>query len=312
VALVSMAKLLDDARLNHYAVCYCESWNLESFVAVAEAAEALNAPVITGFNGGFLSHPKRSEPEKLTYYAALALPLRHSGIRVAFLLNETDDLRQIERGLELGFNAVMVDNERLEERTYVALVKQVVKVAHSVGAAVEGAIGLLADGAGHIKANATSPSEAKQFVESTGVDALGVSVGNVHILTEGKAPIHLDVLEAIHEAVSVPLVLHGGTGIPLERVDDYVRRGVAKINFGTGLKQAYLEAVRSKLAEYRHPMSPHPFLGMGGEEDVLVAGRDAVKRKVKELIELCGSAGQARRQDVHETGASGEPTALRV
>jgi ketose-bisphosphate aldolase len=297
MALVSMAKLLHDARLNHYAVCYCESWNLESFVAVAEAAEELRAPIIAGFNGGFLCHPRRSKPENLAYYAGLGLPLRHSATPAAFLLNETDDLRQIESGLELGFNAIMVDNERLGESAYAALVKQVVEMAHRAGATVEAAVGLLADGSGHIKAAATSPAEAKQFVEATGIDALGVSVGNVHILTDGKAPIHLDALAAIHDCVPVPLVLHGGTSIPLERIEEYVRRGVAKINFGTGVKQAYLEAVRTKLAEYRHPMSPHAFLGIGGEEDVLAAGRDAVKRKVKELIKLCGGVGRAFRSD---------------
>ena len=310
--LVSMARLLDEARLNRYAVCYCESWNLESFVAVAEAAEELGSPIITGFNGGFLRHPTRSKPEDLAYYAGLGLSLRHSPIRAAFLLNETDDFGQIERGLELGFNAVMVDNERLEKSAYTALVKEVVEMAHRAGATVEAAIGLLADGAGHIKAEATSAADAKQFVESTGVDALGVSVGNVHILTEGKAPIHLDALEAIHDCVTVPLVLHGGTGIPLEAIDRYVRRGVAKINFGTGLKQAYLEAVRSALAKYRQPMSPHPFLGIGGEEDILRAGRDAVKQKVKELIQMCGAAGRARQPNAQETTASCESRALRA
>lgn len=295
MALVSMTALLAEARSNGYAVCYCESWNLESFVAVAEAAEELGAPIVTGFNGGFLGHPKRSKPEDVAYYAGLGAALRHSGVRAAFLLNETDDFAQIERALELGFNAVMVDNERLEKAAYASLVKKVVALAHRAGAAVEAATGLLADGAGHVSAEVTSPAEAKHFVESTGIDALGVSVGNVHILTEGKASIELEALEAIRDCVAVPLVLHGGTGIPLERIDDYVRRGVAKINFGTGLKQAYLEAVRSKLAQYRRPMSPHPFLGMGGEEDILMAGRQAVKRKVKELVTLCGSAGRARQ-----------------
>jgi fructose/tagatose bisphosphate aldolase len=76
-------------------------------------------------------------------------------------------------------------------------------------------------------------------------------------------------------------------------VQDYVRRGVAKINFGTTLKQVYLEAVRQKLAAYQRPMSPHPFVGGGGPQDILVAGREAVKQKVKELVTLCGSAGKA-------------------
>jgi fructose/tagatose bisphosphate aldolase len=93
--------------------------------------------------------------------------------------------------------------------------------------------------------------------------------------------------------VKIPLVLHGGTGIPLESAQDCIRLGVAKVNYGTVLKQAYLEAIREKLAAYRVPMSPHPFLGMGGKEDILVAGFEAVKLTVKELLQAFGSAGKA-------------------
>ena len=160
---------------------------------------------------------------------------------------------------------------------------------------MEAAAGRLADGAGHLSPETTSPSEAQRLVEETGIDALSVAVGNVHILTEGKAAIDLEALARIRDRVKVPLVLHGGTGIPMERVQDYVQRGVAKINFGTALKQVYLEAVRKKLAVYHHPMSPHPFVGMGGQQDILTAGREAVKQKVKELVTLCGSAGKASK-----------------
>jgi fructose/tagatose bisphosphate aldolase len=87
--------------------------------------------------------------------------------------------------------------------------------------------------------------------------------------------------------------LHGGTGIPLNEAGRCAELGVAKVNFGTGLKQAYLSALREKLAGYREPMSPHPFLGMGGEDDILMAGREAVKRKCQELLRAYGSAGKA-------------------
>jgi fructose/tagatose bisphosphate aldolase len=87
--------------------------------------------------------------------------------------------------------------------------------------------------------------------------------------------------------------LHGGTGIPLADAAQCVRLGVAKVNFGTGLKQAYLAALREKLAKYHEPMSPHPFMGMGGEDDILVAGREAVKLKCQELLQAYGSAGKA-------------------
>jgi len=289
MALVSMAELLSEARDQGYAVCYCESWNLESFAAVVEAAEELNAPAITGFNGGFLSGPERVRPDNIAYYAGLGLALRASSARAAFLLNESDDFAQMESAIGMGFNAVMVENERLEASAYRSLVRRVVAVAHDAGVTVEAAVGRLADGAGHVKAEATHPDEAQKLVEETGIDALSVAVGNIHILTKGKAALDLDRLEEIRNRVPVPLVLHGGTGIPLERIEDYIQRGVAKINFGTVLKQVYLEAVRQKMAAYEQPISPHPFLGMGGQEDVLMAGRQAVKQKVKELMTLCGA-----------------------
>ena len=295
--LVSMKQILSDTGGRGYAVCYCEAWNLESLQAVLEAAEDACSPIIAGFNGGFLAHPGRAKPEDLAYYAGMGLALREAVVPVAFLLNETDDLSQIARGIEMGFNAVMVENERLDQDKYQGLVKKVVEVAHRDGVSVEAAVGHLPDGSGgnHSQAQITEPEAARVFAEETGVDALAVSVGNIHILTAGKASIDLDLLARIHDAVKVPLVLHGGSGIPLELAGSLIGLGVAKINFGTTLKQAFLAAVRDKLREYEEPSSPHPFLGMGGEHDVMMAGRRAVKAKTTELLRLCRSAGKATK-----------------
>jgi ketose-bisphosphate aldolase len=292
--LVPMVELLADARCRGYAVCYCESWNLESFQAVIEAAEELGSPIIVGFNGGFLRHASRRRPENLAFYAGMGLPLRESSVPVSLILNESESLSQIARGLELGFNAVMVESHHLGSGEYRDLVKQVVAVARSRNAFVEGQIGVLPNGwegpngSGVI----TDPSLARAFVEETGVDALSVSIGNVHILTQGKAPIDIEALKQLRAAVKVPLVLHGGTGFPAERAAEVIALGVAKFNFGTALKQAYLAAVREAIKAYHEPMNPHVFLGMGGPEDVMVAGRDAVKLKVKELIQNYGFAGK--------------------
>lgn len=113
MSLAPMTRLLNNARRGGYAICYCESWNLESLQAVVEAAEELKSPAIAGFNGGFLLRPKGGKPADLKYYAALAQPLRKASIPVAFLLNETDSLAQIDVAIQLGFNCVMVENENL-------------------------------------------------------------------------------------------------------------------------------------------------------------------------------------------------------
>lgn len=252
----------------------------------------MKSPIIAGFNGGFLMHPGRTAPEKLAYYAGVGLALRHSTVPVAFLLNETDNLDQIEEGIGLGFNAVMVENEHMGLEEYRRLVRQVVRIAHSHSVSVEAQLGKLPTASGHSNGEPTDPETARAFVSETGIDALGVAVGNVHCLTAGKVPIDLGALERIRQSVGTPLVLHGGTGIPLETLQSCIHLGVAKVNFGTVLKQAYLAAVREKLAAYQEPMDPHPFLGMGGSQDILTAGREAVKAKVREILASCGSAGK--------------------
>ena len=108
----------------------------------------------------------------------------------------------------------------------------------------------------------TDPAAAAEFVAATGVDLLAVSVGNVHIRTSGEGGLDLGLLEQIHRRVPVPLVLHGGTGIAPESLRAAIGLGVAKVNFGTYLKQRYLEAVRAALG--RDCGDPHRLLGMGG------------------------------------------------
>jgi fructose/tagatose bisphosphate aldolase len=293
MGLVAMKEMLARARRGGYAVAYCESWNLESLQAVVEAGEAENAPLIAGFNGGFLGHPGRTKPEDLSYYSSFASALNQRSVPVSFLLNESDDFGQMAQAIKLGFNAVMVENENLQPAAYRELVERVVKLAHPRGVSVEAQIGHLPNACGQNGGEETDPAAARAFVEETGVDALGVAVGNVHILTQGTRPLNEKALEILRDAVPVPLVLHGGTGIPMDVLPRLPALGVAKVNFGTNLKQVYLAAVREKLAPYRTPMSPHPFLGMGGPDDILVAGREAVKAKTRELIRALGGSGKA-------------------
>jgi ketose-bisphosphate aldolase len=293
--LISPREMLAAARRAGYAVCYCESWNLESLEAVMDAAEECRAPVIAGFNGGFLWHHGRAKPEKLAYYAGFWNALDRSTVPVALLLNESDSPEQIREAMSLPFNAIMVENEGRQQEEYRALVAEVVSVAHPANIWVEAQLGCLPGGApGHeAEFEATDPEAARAFVESTGVDALAVSVGNVHVLTRGTAGVDFEALRRIRDRVDVPLVLHGGTGIAPECLPGVIELGVAKLNYGTNLKQAYLDAVRAALDKYRAPASPHEFLGKGGPADIMTAGRAAVKEKVKELLALSGSAGKA-------------------
>jgi fructose/tagatose bisphosphate aldolase len=159
---------------------------------------------------------------------------------------------------------------------------------------VEAELGELPCGvSGHTErpAQLTDPALAERFVEETGVDLLAVSVGNVHIQMTGQQDLDLERLAAIRDRVSVPLVLHGGTGISAGSLAEAVRLGVAKVNYGTYLKQRYLAAVRLALAN--EEANPHALLGLGGPSDVIVAGRLAVRDAVLERIESLGCCERA-------------------
>ena len=244
--------------------------------------------------------PLGKNRKNMVYYACFRKALEMAKIPVAFILNESDDLGQIRTAIELGFNAVMPENEGLEVEEYRDLVKEVVRLAKPRGVWVEAQIGLLP--AGHANHNGsgriTDPDLAAEFVEDTKVDALAISIGNVHILTQGKAAVDVEAVRRIREKVSVPLVAHGGTSLTAESLREIIAMGVAKVNFGTILKQAYLEAVRESLGKYHSPLSPHEFLGKGGPEDIMMAGREAVKREVMRLIEICGAKGRVRHDFV--------------
>jgi ketose-bisphosphate aldolase len=279
-----------------YAVGYFESWNVESLQGVVDAAEETASPIILGFNGAFLSG-ERTAPERLVLYAAIGrAAAESSSVPCGLIFNECPRDDWVLKAIATGFNLVMLADPLAPHAEYIDRVAAITRLAHARGVAVEGELGDLPYGAvvgGGVPHGGTStdPAAAADFVAATGIDLLAVSVGNVHIRTRGEGGLDLGLLEAIHRRVPVPLVLHGGTGISADSLRAAIALGVAKVNFGTYLKQRYLNAVRTALG--RDALDPHRLLGMGGPEDVLVAGRLAVREAVLERMELLGCSGKA-------------------
>lgn len=295
--LVSMSSLLRDARSGGYAVGYFESWNFESLKAVVKAAEEAKSPVIIGFNGGMLTNRKRVlEPENLEYYGRMGQTAGSSAtVPVALILNEIDTLSLAVGGIKFGFNAIMFETHSEN----IKLTQQVVEMAHAAGAGVESNVGQLpsADQGGHRKRGETNtmtrPEDATRFVAETGVDALGVSIGNVEVLMDGKATMDFKLLEKIHQTVDVPLTLHGGSGIADEDVKRLVECGVSKMNLGAALNQAFLDGMNATRKSNTHYVSPKYLIGSGLKEDILAGGEIAVKELVKRKMAVYGSAGRS-------------------
>jgi ketose-bisphosphate aldolase len=293
--LEALSVLIRRACLGRYALGYFESWNLESLQGVIDAGEESRSPILIGFNGAFLSADDRRAGERLSWYAALGRAAADSAsVPCSLVFNECPDDDWIARAIESGFNLVMPADPSASFNDYVRRVARLSRLAHNQGAAVEAELGELPAGAaghGSPSGSLTDASQAAQFVEATSVDLLAVSVGNVHVKLDGTRELDLDRLEAIHRVVPIPLVLHGGTGIASDSLRRAIGLGVIKVNYGTYLKQSYLRTVREVLD--RGCPDPHRLLGMGGMDDLLVAGRLAVRDAVLERIDLLGCCGRA-------------------
>jgi len=295
MSLEPIGDLMGHARDKGYAVGYFESWSIDSLYGVIDAAEASKSPVIIGFNGEFLSHAGRAAEERVSLYGALGKAAAEAAsVPCGFIFNECAQDDWTMAAVSAGFNLVMPADAAASPDDYVQRVAKITAFAHRGDVAVEAEIGVLpshAPGEEDHPSSHTEASQARDFVGRTGVDLLAVSVGNVHIALHGEYGLDLERLRAIREAVDVPLVLHGGTGIAAEPLQAAIKLGVTKVNYGTYLKQRYIEAVRRAFAV--DAANPHELLGLGGEHDVLVAGRRAVRDAVLERMPLLGSGGRA-------------------
>jgi len=295
MALVPLPTMLADARASGYALGYFEAWDLASLEAVVEAAEAERAPVVLGFGCLLVDQGWLDEGGIETLARIGRAIVDEARVPACFLLNETHTVEQAVRGLDAGFNAVMLHTSGALDS--VKEVHSLVEIAHAQGAAVEGELGALPEAKGSViladGAAPTDPDEAAAFVEATGVDCLAVSVGNVHLLQERAAEIDLDRLGQIHRRVDVPLVVHGGTGFPPDAVAPAIMCGVAKFNVGTALKQAFLVGVTEAVTSRPAQIGPHDLLGSHRPADLSEAGKRRMVPVVRDLIRLYGSAGRA-------------------
>lgn len=293
-------ELMARAESEQYAVGYFESWSLESLMAVADAAEATQSPVLMGFSGIYLNHPKRVRSEGLSVYSAMGLKVcQQTSIPTALVFNESPYLDWVIEAIDQGFGLVMFSDDQLSFTDQTTQIQQIVEIAHQVGVAVEGEIESLPGTGEYLKgipgdARLTNVEIARGFVKETGVDAFAVNIGQMHL--HGKRAVHLnlDLLRELNNALDVPLVLHGSTSVPQEDLVEAVDCGIRKINVGSVLKQTYFEVIREMCAAVGDTYNPYETIGSGLREDVLMAGRIALQQKVEDYLRLFGSAGKAK------------------
>ena len=298
MSLVSMSSLLKHAAQNNYAVGYFESWDSYSFEAILETAENEQSPIIMGFGATMLEDNWLNKNGISFLGASGKVLLENAKVPVAFLLNETHTLEQALKGIEVGFNTVMIDSHRWPVEEAKKAVKKLVDVAHKNNVEVEAEFGSLPDYLGGEIVDAhsymTDPQEAQEFVKDTGIDCLAIAIGNVHLLTKGSANINIERLKEIKSKVSIPLAVHGGTGFPDSQIKDAILNGVSKFNVGTRLKTDFFNEVRKYIMNLEQEPFIHDIVGSHKEKDFLEQGKKAIIKKVTSFMKLYGSSGKAK------------------
>lgn len=243
MSLVTMQELLDDAEQNGRAVGAFSVGNMEMVMGAVRAAEELRTPIILQIAEVRLPN----SPLHLMGPMMLAAA-KNASVDIAVHLDHGLRPETVHKALELGFTSVMFDGSQLPLQENIDIVKNVVNLAGDYGATVEAELGVVGGNEGEGKAHqvlCTDPADAVRFCDETGVDALAVAIGNAHGNYPRLPELRFDVLEAIHKAVSVPLVLHGGTGITPEMFRKCIQLGIRKINIATASFDALARSAKA-------------------------------------------------------------------
>jgi fructose-bisphosphate aldolase, class II len=245
---------------------------LEHAEALIAGAEAAGRPVILQISENCVRYHAALEPVAVACLAAA----RAAKVPVAVHLDHATSAELVREAVGLGLGSVMYDASALDYDANVTATAEVTAYCHDHGVWVEAELGEVGGKDGvHAPGARTDPEEAARFVAATGVDALAVAVGTSHAMTDRTATIDLDLIAALREAVPVPLVLHGSSGVPDADLTRAVRAGIVKVNIATHLNKVFTEAVRGYLADHPTVVDTRKYLA---------PGRDAVAREVARLI----------------------------
>jgi fructose-bisphosphate aldolase class II len=303
MALVTAKELLQAAEKGGYAVGAFNAVNMETAQAIIGAADDEHSPLILQITQTTMNY---TDPEEL---AALVFVLvNKSKMPIAVHLDHGREFDIVMRFLKIGFSSVMIDGSLQPDgktpRSYeenIEVTKKVVEAAHALGVSVEAELGRLGQIGTEIAADdpqkvLTDPQQAKEFVETTGVDSLAVAIGTTHGLFHGVPTIAHDRLEQINKVVDIPLVMHGGTGVPDDAVTKAISLGIRKVNIDTQMRVAWYEATKEIIEETEKEHETEDQLGKTRKYDIrklLAPARQAVKDIVRERMRVFGCSGKA-------------------
>lgn len=280
--LVTSEKMLKDAQKGGYAVGAFNVENMEMAQAVIEAAEELHAPVM------LQTTPSTVKYGGLALYRAnVAALAQKASVPVAMHLDHGNSFELAAMALREGYTSIMIDGSHEEFEENIKLTCRVVEICRPNQVPVEAELGKVGGKEDDLEGGEggyTDPVEAKEFVERTGVSSLAVGIGTAHGVYHGEPKLDVERLKEIRRLVTVPLVLHGASGLTDEAVKACIAEGICKVNFATELRMAYSDGVKEALAQNPAVFDPKVY----GK-----AGKEKVKELVKNRMAVCGCPGKA-------------------
>lgn len=266
------------AKEGGFAIPHFNVWNAEMLMGVIDAAEEANAPIIISFGTGFVGNTSFED-----FCWMMVSMAKNAKVPVITHWDHGRSMEIIQNAYTHGMNSVMRDASALSFEENIREIKTAVDYFHPLGIPVEAELGHVGNETVYEEALAdyayTDPSQAAEFVERTGCDSLAVAIGNVHGHYSTEPKLNFEVVEKCRDAVSVPLVLHGASGIGDDDIRTAISLGIAKINIHTELCDAAMDAIRKTIDK--------PFL------EVERAVRAAVKERALYKIELFGDTDKA-------------------
>lgn len=281
MGLVNTRDMLLRAQKEKYAVGAFNIENMEMAQAVIETADEMASPVICAVSQNAMKYATAD-----LYCSIVASIAKTVKVPVAIHVDHAETEETALKALRGSFTSVMIDGSKLTYSENRDLTKRIVDICSIFSIPVEGEIGPIGgkvDAVPDYKLIYTDPQAAKDFADETGVSSLAVAIGTAHGIYKKTPRLDVDRLSAIAEVVSVPLVLHGASGVPDDQIQECIRRGICKVNYATELRIAFTDACRKFLREDDKTFDPKTYGKLG---------RASVKEIVRQKIEVLGSAGK--------------------
>lgn len=281
--LVTTKQMLLDAQKGNYAVGAFNVENMEMVMAVMEAAQEMNSPVI------MQTTPSTVKYAGLDFFLAnVKAAAERSGVPVAMHLDHGSSFELAMQAYRTGYTSIMIDGSHGSFEENIAVSKAVADACAPSGVPVEAELGKVGgkedDLDGGDDNPYTDPDQAVEFVERTGITSLAVAIGTAHGVYKGEPKLDLERLSEIRKVVEIPLVLHGTSGVPDETVTECVNRGICKVNYATDLRIAFTEGVEKVFKKTPDVIDPKKYNA---------AGKECVKEYVKSKMKVCKSVGKA-------------------